>query len=215
MDFYANPKIIIKNANGAYAMYEPVQVTMSADNYIKVYLESSIDYTQLIAYATSTKLGFSLTTTLLYLGNEEIHSKNLWLVDYYHTETRYVIKYVVIPSPSFAMEYKGVWFNPPYTTIVWNDGSKTIAKAKDGETFDKDTGVSICLAKRYLELNGATSPRNTIKKMVENGIDVNKRKDEKAARKKKRDNNLEQVNNGDGEKPHLNILNNFIKNSKD
>ena len=41
-----------------------------------------------------------------------------------------------------------VIFNGPATIVFWSDGTKTVVKCKEGETFDKWTGLSMALAKR-------------------------------------------------------------------
>lgn len=43
---------------------------------------------------------------------------------------------------------KKVIFNDPATIVFWRDGSKTVVKCREGETFDKWTGLSMALAKR-------------------------------------------------------------------
>lgn len=42
---------------------------------------------------------------------------------------------------------KRVIFNPPATIVLWVDGTKTVAKCSKDDTFDKQTGLLICLAK--------------------------------------------------------------------
>lgn len=46
-----------------------------------------------------------------------------------------------------------VWFNPAKgTTVVrWIDGSKTMVRCQEGETFDKEKGLALCYMKRTLD----------------------------------------------------------------
>ena len=54
------------------------------------------------------------------------------------------------PVISLPLTYKKIIFSGPCTIILWKDGTKTIAKTSDGETFDPEKGVSICFMKKML-----------------------------------------------------------------
>lgn len=43
---------------------------------------------------------------------------------------------------------KKVIFNDPATIVYWEDGSKTVVKCQEGDTFDKEKGLAMCIAKR-------------------------------------------------------------------
>ena len=45
---------------------------------------------------------------------------------------------------------KNIIFNPPATIIMWGDGTKTVVKCSDGETYDYEVGLAMCLCKRML-----------------------------------------------------------------
>lgn len=45
---------------------------------------------------------------------------------------------------------KKVIFNPPATVVIWDDRSKTVVKCKEGDTYDKWTGLALCISKKYL-----------------------------------------------------------------
>lgn len=45
---------------------------------------------------------------------------------------------------------KNVYFNDPMTVVLWNDGSKTIVRCQKGDTYSKETGLSLCIAKKAL-----------------------------------------------------------------
>ena len=47
------------------------------------------------------------------------------------------------------VEIKKVIFNAPYTTIIWNDGSRTVSKWY-GKGFNKFSGFTACVAKKFL-----------------------------------------------------------------
>lgn len=59
---------------------------------------------------------------------------------------------------------KRVIFNNPATIILWDDGTKTVVKAQDGEEFDKEKGVALCFMKRYLGNKG--NYNNIFKKYI-------------------------------------------------
>lgn len=46
----------------------------------------------------------------------------------------------------FAVE--DIIFNEPATIIKWMDGTKTVVKCKEGETYDKEKGLAMAVMKR-------------------------------------------------------------------
>lgn len=49
---------------------------------------------------------------------------------------------------------KNVIFNAPATVVYWSDGTKTVVKCQAGDTYSKETGLSLCIAKKYLGNKG-------------------------------------------------------------
>ena len=47
-----------------------------------------------------------------------------------------------------------VIFNDPATIVFWNDGSKTVVKCQEGDTFSKETGLAMAIAKKALGNKG-------------------------------------------------------------
>lgn len=43
---------------------------------------------------------------------------------------------------------KDVKFNDPATIVFWEDGTKTVVKAQDGEKFDKEKGLAMAIIKK-------------------------------------------------------------------
>lgn len=43
-----------------------------------------------------------------------------------------------------------VIFNNPATIVLWNDGTKTVVKCQEGDTYDKEKGLALCIAKKAL-----------------------------------------------------------------
>ncbi len=65
-----------------------------------------------------------------------------------------------------ALDYriKKVIFNDPATVVIWKDGTKTVVKCCDGDTYDKEKGFMACIIKK---LTGNTGRWNElIKKYV-------------------------------------------------
>lgn len=84
------------------------------------------------------------------------------------------------PVAMFNYQYKKIIFNGPCTIILWMDGTKTIAKASDGEMFDPEKGVAICFMKKML---GHTETNKILRKASKDYYDdlareVNKSFDE-------------------------------------
>lgn len=57
-------------------------------------------------------------------------------------------RYFRIPS------IKNVIFNDPATIVFWNDGTKTIVKAQDGDVFDLEKGLAMAISKKALGNKG-------------------------------------------------------------
>lgn len=49
---------------------------------------------------------------------------------------------------------KKVIFNDPATIVIWFDGTKTIVKAGEGETFDPEKGLAMAISKKMLGNKG-------------------------------------------------------------
>lgn len=49
---------------------------------------------------------------------------------------------------------KKVIFNDPVTIVIWDDGTKTIVKAQNGEVFDKEKGLAMAVVKKAFGNNG-------------------------------------------------------------
>lgn len=47
-----------------------------------------------------------------------------------------------------------VYFNDPVTVVIWADGTKTIVRCQEGDTYSKETGLALCFAKKALGNKG-------------------------------------------------------------
>ena len=66
-------------------------------------------------------------------------------------------------------EPKKVIFNPPATIIIWNDGSKSVVKAQNGEPYDREKGFVMAYLKKLLGND------NTFNKEIHKWVDMSKR----------------------------------------
>jgi hypothetical protein len=55
--------------------------------------------------------------------------------------------YSLIKTPMITK----VIFHDPATIVYWQDKTRTVVKCKDGETFDKEKGLALCISKKLLE----------------------------------------------------------------
>jgi len=65
-----------------------------------------------------------------------------------------------------------VYFNDPYTVVLFQDGTKSIVKTND-EAFSEEHGLAMAIAKRYF------GNRSKFLKAVKNGIHQKKNRKEK------------------------------------
>lgn len=57
--------------------------------------------------------------------------------------------------PKMCISIDRVLFSPPATIVFWNDGSKTVVKAQNGEPFDKEKGLAMAICKKLGGNRGA------------------------------------------------------------
>lgn len=59
-----------------------------------------------------------------------------------------VVPDIVSFTVSNRINIEKVIFNDPATIVFWTDGTKTIVKCQEGDTFDKEKGLAMAIAKR-------------------------------------------------------------------
>lgn len=47
-----------------------------------------------------------------------------------------------------------VVFNDPATVVMWSDGTKTVVKCQPGDTYNPETGLALCVAKKFFGNTG-------------------------------------------------------------
>ena len=71
----------------------------------------------------------------------------------YHTiddNLVYSIRFRASDVEAIDIYVKKVYFNQPYTIVIWNDGTKTIVKCTEGCKYDKYTGLVTCFLKKFM-----------------------------------------------------------------
>ena len=108
--------------------------------------------------------------------------------DYISSTTGIIERYgqrVILPQIS------DIFYNDPYTTVKWSDGTVTTVKVTDGERFDKEFGLGMAIAKKYGEAYERNNPRGAFRKLVKGGTDISEvvkaRRARKEAKKKLRE----------------------------
>lgn len=49
----------------------------------------------------------------------------------------------------FTPKIENVIFNNPATAVFWSDGTKTVVKCQPGDTYSKETGLAMCISKKF------------------------------------------------------------------
>ena len=75
--------------------------------------------------------------------------------------------YTVTWSPYLinTLKVKEVIYNDPATIVYFSDGSKSVVKRHKDDIFDKQTGLLMCIAKRFL---GKEELHKTLRNNTEN-----------------------------------------------
>lgn len=71
----------------------------------------------------------------------------------------YYLAYGVATAQHNKFEIKEIIINEPAMIVFWKDGTKTVVKAQDGETFDEEKGLAMAYAKKALGNNYAAYGR--------------------------------------------------------
>lgn len=73
---------------------------------------------------------------------------------------RYVLRSLEPLSYGYLKDFlsvpkiENVVFNGPATVVIWKDGTKTVVKCQAGDTYSKELGLAMCIAKRALGNKG-------------------------------------------------------------
>ena len=65
----------------------------------------------------------------------------------------------------YIPEIKNAYFNEPVTVVMWSDGTKTMVKCQDGDTYSKEVGLALCISKKAL--GNKPNFNNVFKKFIQ------------------------------------------------
>lgn len=71
----------------------------------------------------------------------------------------------IILGPLVTRKIEKVIFNDPATIVFWDDGTKTVVKCRKSDTFNKETGLAFCCAKKLL--GNKSDYKKNLKKWIE------------------------------------------------
>lgn len=57
-------------------------------------------------------------------------------------------------EPKSKYEIEQVIFNNPATIVIWKDGTKTVVKCQECDTYNKEVGLAMCFAKKAMGNKG-------------------------------------------------------------
>lgn len=99
------------------------------------------------------------------LQNESDNMSDTFLV--LRNPARAICRVSFITMPTIA----DIYYNAPYTTVKWSDGTTTTVAATSGEEFNKELGLAMAMSRKYCECMGLEHPRAGFKHMVNNAHD--------------------------------------------
>lgn len=97
---------------------------------------------------TTTSKQYYVTTT-----SEPSWSRSILLQLRDSIETEPMIP-VYLPSNIKPYGIKKVIFHDPATIVLWEDGTKSVVKCQEGDTYSKEIGLAMCMLKKYMGNKG-------------------------------------------------------------
>lgn len=71
---------------------------------------------------------------------------------FYTSDNAHTRVYDTCANVSF--DIKKVIYNNPATIVLWKDGTKTVVKCQENDTYDPEKGLAMCFAKKALDNKG-------------------------------------------------------------
>ena len=69
-------------------------------------------------------------------------------------KTALIVDDLVPAKTQYIPAIKNVYFNDPMTVVIWEDGTKTMVKCQDGDTYSEEVGLAVCISKKALGNKG-------------------------------------------------------------
>ena len=81
-------------------------------------------------------------------------------------ESRNIVYSLIRETPIFNAEgsIKKVVFSGPATIVIWNDGTKTVVKCMEGDDYDPEKGLMMCIMEKLL--GGKPAVKKLFKKHI-------------------------------------------------
>jgi hypothetical protein len=86
-----------------------------------------------------------------------------------------------IDKGDFTMKIKEVTYSGKATIVFWTDGTKTVVKTAEGETFSKDVGLAMAIAEKYF--GSYSAMKSYIKRNTKDANEANAKKKQKKEKK--------------------------------
>lgn len=190
----------MKNTTYLYVTYGdaayPVTISANECELYRNTLQGFYDIKFLVSSNRNAPIGKKLLAVLDDIANGVAKSAYFTVYDYYRDQTR---KYVMIGAPDITIGVSEIIlkatctetlanyapysynrpipnivqiiFNNPATIVYWSDDTKTVVKACDKDTFDKEVGLAMAIAKKAITTNSVQNPRACFKHLVESAKD--------------------------------------------
>lgn len=91
----------------------------------------------------------------IFIDYHHLTHEQIWDIFYYLKKK--IMKMGNVYSPVVKRDpfkIKKVYFNPPVTVVIWEDGTKTIVRTQDDDMFDPEKGLAMAISKKVLGNNG-------------------------------------------------------------
>ena len=108
----------------------------------------------------------TITVTTNGINAKDVASRMYAIIGRGNGKTQYSLELAKAYSGYYyRFQPKKIIFNGPATIVLWDDGTKTVVKCPDGDTFDQEKGLALCFMKKSLGNN--SNFNNIIKKYLE------------------------------------------------
>ena len=107
---------------------------------------------------------FALTPTVTLKGNMKFLDDRKRHTPKSRNELKKILNSIYGTSSVNNMGIKDVIFKNPATIVLWNDGTKTVVKCQEGDTYSKEHGLAMAICKKVCGNNGAYN--NVFKKWI-------------------------------------------------
>lgn len=98
-----------------------------------------------------------------------------------NSEVIWTARDLFLNKGDFTMKIKEVTYSGKATIVFWTDGTKTVVKTAEGETFSKDVGLAMAIAEKYF--GSYSAMKSYIKRNTKDANEANAKKKQKKEKK--------------------------------